>query len=422
MNAWKRMTACLTAALLAVTLLCPMTASAATEGYDDNGCLIFATEPGQTSTYAYYYKDGKQQSTDLMTWVDGGVHGKALKLDGMTEYLELDFYQTPKTAFTFATWINFSGALDPANPASAYWQRLFTLNSPAERYFTVSPHAADATITNDEGALNGVYMEYYPGHAEGGERGETFRMFDGVQDGMSQFGLPQNEWHHVALVSDTRTITLYIDGAPALKEDYAMVPSQMNINATMIGKGIWNDATLNALLDDTMIFEKALNELQLEALMQTGDPTVAGAAAPIVTTTTGYQPTAPVTTVPTQDMQARNDDQPLTVFGLEMPLWGVAITFGLLGLFIVLIVTVSLYERYWRKKNNKPLKSKKKAADAPEEPKAPKKTKAKKEKTKKTDETDDEQPAMSIKEAALQKRREEHERFLAEEDASDEQD
>lgn len=417
MRACKRWIAAAIAMLMLVTAM-PFGASAL-EGYETNNCLVFATEPGATSPYVYYYKDGTQQDYAAMTWVDSGVRGKALQLDGVSEYLSVGYSQTLMSEMTFATWINFQGAVDLANPASAYWQRLLTMASGDLNYFTVSPHAMDAAVTDGEGGiLDGLYMEYYRGISDGNSEAYRMKAFEPSRPNYSHFGLPQNEWHHMAIVADEMSVRLYVDGVVVLEEVFLMNPAQMNVDSIKIGKGIWDNAPLHAQLDDTFLFDKALTPDQILSLMDSGDTAVANNPTPSVPSTSSYQPTEPVTTIPSQDMQARNDDQPLTVFGLEVPLWGVAIGVGLLGFIAVMILIVNLYEIYWRKKHNKPFKSKKKKAAMPvdvamDEPTAEKPKKAKKSKKKPTD--DEDEPSMSIKEAAEQKRREELERFLTEE-------
>lgn len=359
-------------------------AASATEGYETASCLLLATEPEQASGYVSYYHNGEEVAADQMTWVDGGVHGKALSLDGQSDYLEIGFYQLRMAQMTFSTWINFRGAVDPANPASAYWQRLFTISSGADRYFSVSPHAYDTTVKNAQGQLDGVYMEYYRGDTEEGGEAFSLKSFTGARAGQSSFGLPQNEWHHMAVVSDGQTAKLYIDGNLILDEILMMGVVQMYAESMTIGKGIWSDPMLNALLDDTMIFEKALTASEIAALMQTGDPAQLSTAD---TSATQYLPTQAPTTIAPLETTAPAD-KPNVPFGL--PMWGFRLVVILLALFIVMTVAVNLYELNWRK--NHPKETKESAAASGEE------------------------PSISIKEAAKRKRQQEHEKFLSEEE------
>lgn len=219
------------------------------------------------------------------------------------------------------------------------------------------------------------------------------KAFTGATTGMSSFGLPQNEWHHMAVVVNNMSVQLYVDGNLILEEVFLMPIVQMSANSMKIGKGIWSDPTLHALLDDTMMFDKALTADQIKALMQTGDTGALENAAAVVTTAADYLPTTIATTTVITQPTAQPEDKPDTPFGL--PVWGFAVVMGLLALLIILTVVVNLYEASFRKAHGV-------QRTAPP--------------TDVSGDDDDDKPQLSIKEAAEQKRREEHERFLEEEE------
>lgn len=399
MNRLKRCLGVAMAALMVIVCMCPMGASAATAGFEDNNCLKFATEPGETSPYVTFYKDGHSQSTDAMTWVDGGVHGKALSLDGVSEYLEIGFSQLRMAEMTFSTWINFRGSVDPANPAGAYWQRLFTIHASDNKcFFTATPHAVEpGYYAADGGQLDGVYMEYYRGYTADEGQEYAMRAFTGARNGQSDFGLPQNEWHHIAVVVDGTNVKMYVDGNLILEELFVMTIVQMYASGMMIGEGVWDDPKLNALLDDTLLFDKALTAEQVAAVMQTGDPVVIQNPAVVTTTSTFYQPTKATEATASPNVTDVPEDKPFAPFGL--PVWGFGVVMALFALVIILTVISNMYESNRRKVygNEEPPVEVKKAV----------KPKSK----------DDDEPTMSIKEAAKKKRQEELDRFLAEEAA-----
>ena len=387
----------LAAALLALTLLlgvCPLGVSAATAGFEENHCLVFATEPGATSPHVTYYKDGARQSTDNMTWVDGGVHGQALSMDG-NAYLQIGFSQLRMAEMTFSTWINFRGALDPATPAGAYWQRLFTIAASDNKcFFTVSPHAVEPSYTSaDGGTLDGVFMEYYRGYDYSDGQEYAMRSFTGAKMGQSDFGLPQNEWHHMAVVSDGTNVRLYVDGTLILEELFVMTIVQMYADRMMIGEGVWDDPKLNALVDDMLLFDTALNAEQIAAVMQTGDPAAIVNSAAMTTTATNYMPTTQAEAIASPNVTEVPEDKPFAPFGL--PVWGFGVVMALLAAVIILAVACNMYEARRRRLYGA------QASDAADN--APKAKKA------------DKEPKMSIKEAALKKRQEDLDRFLAEE-------
>ncbi len=317
----------------------------ATTGYPDH-LLNVATEPTGTSEYVKYFKDGVETPLEELPWVDGGVRGgKALDLNGKNTYLWIGEDQLRTAQFTFSTWINFRGSANPEDPQAAYNQRLFTIGDELECYFTVSPHAVHDGIVNEQGSLDGVYMEYFS--AADNDAAQTVHMqaFSGVEKGVSHFGLPRNEWHHMAVVVETQAVKLYIDGNLIFSEDVLVPISQMSAAYMTIGGGLWNNPTLNALLDDVMMFDMPLTHEQVKALMQTGNVAASlSDPAAVITTQTVYMPTAPTaaptttTTVPTPG-DAQRAEGP---FGL--PLWGLGVVIGLLVLFAALTVIVNIYE------------------------------------------------------------------------------
>lgn len=374
--------AAVAAALMLLLAALPLSAAADdTQGFENNDCLVIATEPGATSEYVGYFKNGEEQPKDSMKWVDDGVHGKALSLNGTSEYLQLGYNQLRMSQMTFSTWINFQGTKDEKKPNDAYWQRLFTIESGTDCYLTVSPHAKDTSESNADGILDGIYMEYF---RSDGEENYTLKSYTGASPNKSHFGLPQNEWHHVAVVTDAASVKLYVDGNLVLEEIFLVPIVQMSADSMFIGGGLWGDPLLYALVDDMMMFDRALNVQEIAALMQTGNVESFKNPAAATTTQSVYMPTsaaeATVSTAPTSQPPDR-DDGPLGI-----PLVAFAAGVALTAFFIVLTVVVNMYESSIRQ----------------QAPKA-------------TAENEDEKPAVSIKEAAIQKRREEHERFLTEE-------
>ncbi len=388
--------------------LCPLSAMAATQGFEENNCLKFATKPGETSGHVSFYKDGYRQSADAMTWVEDPTRGTVLSLDGQTEYMQIGFSQLRMPKMTFATWINYRGSLDPANPAGGYWQRLLTIHSNDNQcYFTVSPHAMEPSyVAEDGGPLDGVVMEYYRGYTADEGQEALMRSFTGARTGESHFGLPQNEWHHMAVVVGDMTVTLYIDGNVVLEEVFIMPIVQMYASYMKVGSGIWDDPNLNALLDDTLMFDVALSAEQIAAVMQTGDPASIHDAAAVTTPTSFYHPTTVTEVTAMPSPTEVPEDKPFAPFGL--PVWGFGVVMALLAVVVILTVILNMYESNRRRMY---------APEVPEE--APVDKKRTKDITEENVDADDE-PKLSIKQAALKKRQEERERFLAEEQAEKE--
>ncbi len=345
MKQWKRCAAALVAVMLLLWIF-PVSAFAL-EGYEVDNCLVIATEPMGSSEHVEYYIGTEKQPPEKMEWVDGGVRGsKALSLNGVNQYLQVGQNQLRMAQMTFATWINFRGATDLSKPETAKWQRLFTIHGGENCYFTVTPHAQDATVTNADGILDGVYMEYFRGSEE---EQASMRSFTGAVEGKSHFGLPQNEWHHVAVVVDNTDVKLYVDGNPVLEELFLMPIGQMFADVMIVGGGLWGDPLLNALVDDMFLFDKALTAQQIAALMQTGDTKTLNNPAAATKPDDTYIPTTVATTTASTVSTEQPADKPYAPFGL--PVWGFGVCVGVLALLILLTVTVNIYEIQRRKPN-----------------------------------------------------------------------
>lgn len=334
---FRRIAALLLSFSLLAALLTITTPAVYAEGYDDNHCLIIVGEPDQGNEYVGYHHGGADVSVDQLTWVDDGVHGKAVSLDGTSDYLSVGPEPLAVGQMTFATWINFRGSVDAENPAGAYWQRLFTMSAGESRYFTLSPHAQDPDKVKDGGQLDGLYMAYYRENDEAGGEPFSLEAFTGALPGQSHFGLPQNEWHHVAVVADGQTAKVYIDGTLIFDEVLMTTPMQMNATQLLVGGGVWQDPFLNASLDDTMLFDIALSAEQVVSLMQNGNP----ADMSVTTTPTPYIPETPSTTI-APEVTTAPADQPETPFGL--PMWGFTLCVVVLILLVVITIAVNLYE------------------------------------------------------------------------------
>ena len=336
------------AVIVALIMLCGMVPASASalDGFEEYNCLKIATEPEEISEYVSYYKHNSKNSMNALTWEEGGVHGKALVLNGKNEYLRISKNQLRMSQMTFTTWINFQGSANPEKPKGAYWQRLFTIQADKNCYFTVSPHAFDSSVTKADGQLDSIYMEYYRGNAD---ESYSMKSFIGATPNRNTFGLPQNEWHHLTVVVDTQSVKLYVDGKVILEEVFVMPIVQMNAEAMLIGGGLWGDPLLNAWLDDTMLFDRALTDREIAALMQTGNVGTLQNPAAATTKASNYEPTQGTgnttsTTKPTE----QPEDKPMAPFGL--PLWGFIICVVLAVLVVAAIVAVNLYEIEFRKK------------------------------------------------------------------------
>ena len=420
------------AAVLALLMM--LTAAAptvsATEGFDENSCQSVVNGDNPVSQYVAWYSGGGEVLREQMSWIEDEERGVVLSLDGTSQYLTLaaPYGEFNNTEMSFSTWVKFEGAVDKNIPTGAIGQYLFSLYSSDERYFEVSPFEQDLTTMDEKGfSLNGLCSKFY--RTDGGE--VTLRYdYTPVQAAYGNTALPENEWHHVAVVIDSVYMQVYVDGVMVIESVFGVAVSQMYASHVFIGRGHAEGSYLNGLLDDTMVFDKALTAEQVAALMVTNDPAVSNknaeeiAALPQMTTTM-YMPTTTTTeavattTNPNAIAQAENP------MGLPLPLWGYVLCVGILGFLIVLCVIVNIYEFKWRKANKRDLEAfaeehnmtveevvqaarEARMKRLEEERKMKAAAKAKKKGR-------EGEPELSIKDAAKKKRKEDEKRFLEEE-------
>ncbi len=313
-------------ALLFCVLLSCMALPSAAINYDRTHRLTVVSEPEALPTDGIRYYRGEEQITaEELTWVDG-YDGKALSLPGDGTFLRLDYTVARVTAFTFSAWVNWQGGESG--------QRLFSVARSNENYLTFSPYMYNTALYKGNGFANGVYLRYQ----YGGENGTVVDVFNPTDEAVS-YALPQNEWHHVAVTSDGRTVQVYIDGVLWLEERMMTTVYELNAHSLDIGTGEWGDPTLNALLDNVELYRKVLSvaEIQMLAGYSEEGETVYLPTAPSVTTTTT---TTVTTTVPTEPPRQTLGK---TLFG--MPLWGVYIVGGIVTAYVTLTVLLNLHER-----------------------------------------------------------------------------
>ena len=81
-------------------------------------------------------------------------------------------------------------------------------------------------------------------------------------------------WHHVAVVFDAGSITLYLDGVSVTVVQSALTPSSLGVTTNnWLGRSQYgNDGYLSAKLDDFRIYNKALSPQELARIMQGDHP------------------------------------------------------------------------------------------------------------------------------------------------------
>lgn len=326
------------AAATFILYACCLWAFAAPAGYI-NRRLWLANEPGGQSPYVMYYINGTKQPTDKIQWVDGRNSGKAVYLSGQGEYLDVDYTQLQVHTMTIAGWFYWKGAADGMEKDSMYSQRLFTLANSKDTWLSFMPHAKKADVKGDNGGiLDGVYMAFSMGK---GKEKVFYEFFNPAEEGKVHYGIPLNEWHHVALTMDGQWLRLYIDGKLWFEKLLVLGVEEMKNNYLIIGGGIWNEPTFNGLVDDFAIYSFAMNKDQIKMLYMDTDPQEDGATLP-----TTSAPSLPLPSEATTQAPEREDI-------LGIPPWIFYMATGLLAVFVLLSVLLNSLKSDSKNNNGK---------------------------------------------------------------------
>lgn len=334
-------------AMLALWLLVMATGvtlvSAAPAGYQ-NRRLVVIGEPEDHTSYIQFCKNGTQQDWEGLQWTDNGKNGQAVRLDGQGGYLWIGYDQLQLRQMTLSLWVNWQGVADGASTDTLLGQRLFTFYSGQTRTLSLTPYARNAELTKDGGSLNGLFLQF-------NENNRNVRnLFTPYKGGDASYALPQNEWHHIALVSDAKTLKFYVDGVPLLQDQLVMSIMEMRLNGLMIGAGLNDEPTLNAYLDDIALYEAAMTDRQVLMLARGVDnPLSSDASLPdaseeyIATRPDTTAPTEEITTTAAPTVPTEPDADNGTLYGI--PYWAVGVIAALIILFILLSIVLSIYQK-----------------------------------------------------------------------------
>lgn len=338
------------AAIAALLLMGLTPAVAATPGFqpENNGRLVMVEEPDTISSFVHFYKGEEEHPQSELTWVEGRTpDGKALRLDGVNEFLRLSSQQLKFSQMSFTGWFYWEGAAAGQPDDAKYGQRFFTLSRRTDRWLTVSPWMRDPEKKDEDGRiLDGLFLSM----TMSGGQGHTLEGWNPARDGAEHYGFPLNEWHHIALTADGQSLKLYIDGR-LWHDDLLVIPlTEMQALQFTIGGTIWDSPTFNGLVDDAYLYNYALSEEQILIAAGDGDPMDPEATAP--------DPTQPY--IPTQPSQSASSTAPTgavttpggqgstflvgTIFGL--PKLTVYLVGGLLALFVILCIIVNVHDLY----------------------------------------------------------------------------
>jgi len=170
-------------------------------------------------------------------------YGKALKLDGLDDYVTLPIGSllSSLSNITIATWVNYSGV------AGAGWQRVWDFGTGPTSYMFLTP-------------------------AQGTTGAMTFAIMS-TTVAEKRFAAPgplPTGWHHTAVVINgaATTATVYLDGAVVATSSVAVLPKDLGVtNQNWIGRSQFTaDAFYNGMVDDFRLYNVVLTEGQIRYL------------------------------------------------------------------------------------------------------------------------------------------------------------
>lgn len=185
----------------------------------------------QDNTYNHY--DGTLHSG--ASWSTAGRQGGAVALNGTDGYVQLPGTVTDGQDFTFAGWVNWQGG--------AAWQRILDFGDGMNSFMFLTPS-------------QGKGMQF------------TIHQQNTDQNLITSTPLPLNKWVHVAVTMEGNTGKLYVDGKlSATNEKMTFNPSDLMTREAYLGKSRFAaDAYFKGLLDEVRIYNKALSEVEIQAL------------------------------------------------------------------------------------------------------------------------------------------------------------
>ncbi|RYD18259.1 MAG: hypothetical protein EOP88_23205, partial [Verrucomicrobiaceae bacterium] len=169
-----------------------------------------------------------------------GKSGQAIDLDGTDDFVTFPPDIASSTDITLAAWVNWDGG--------AAWQRVFDFGSGTAENIFLTP-------------------------SSGGTPRTLFAIKNGgAEQGLDGPPLTIGQWTHVAVTLEGNTGKLFINGAVVDTDTITINPSDIRAASNYLGKSQWPDPLFNGRIDEFHIYNQALSNAQVAALMNNRAP------------------------------------------------------------------------------------------------------------------------------------------------------
>ena len=224
--------------LAIIGLMAPLAYAA--DSADDSLILYFSFDELDGDTVTDHSQYGNNGTIAGAPELAAGKFGNALKLNGETDWVEVPHADilTVETSVTVMAWINAERHMGPNEQR---WQGILSKgNSPRSySFYTESPSEC-------------LHLSAGGGSVCTGK-------------------IPLNEWQHVAAQVDDGTHRYWLNGEDAgVFEGKGALPGAADTSSVFVGKTPESNREFLGLLDEVRIWNRALNEEEIRAEMNSG--------------------------------------------------------------------------------------------------------------------------------------------------------
>ena len=168
-------------------------------------------------------------------YASGRVGAGAIAFDGATRHLELPPGVAAHEQLSIATWVYWNGG--------GVWQRIFDFGNGTDQYLFLTPRADGA----------GLRFAIKNG---------------GAEQQLNAPALATGQWVHVAVTLGAGDARLYVNGAQvAASTAITIRPGDFKPVLNYLGKSQWPDPLFDGRLDDFRIYNHALSDTDIAALV-----------------------------------------------------------------------------------------------------------------------------------------------------------